>query len=93
MAAAGRVARVVLDSPLPQLDHLFDYSIPEELAADYLALSATVGMRVRAELPGGGVLAGTATGIDPYGRLLIARVDGETQAVGAGDIVHLRPLT
>jgi len=66
---------------------------PDELAADYLALSATVGMRVRAELPAGGVLAGTARGIDPYGRLLITRADGETEAVGAGDIVHLRPLT
>ncbi|MCA1983632.1 biotin--[acetyl-CoA-carboxylase] ligase [Nocardioides nematodiphilus] len=65
---------------------------PEELSADYLALSATVGMRVRAELPSGGALAGTASGIDPYGRLLITQADGLTQAVGAGDIVHLRPL-
>ncbi|MCP2030855.1 primosomal protein N' (replication factor Y) [Okibacterium sp. HSC-33S16] len=31
-AAPARVARVALDSPLPQLDHLFDYSIPPELA-------------------------------------------------------------
>lgn len=28
-----RIARVLLDSPLPQLDRLFDYAVPEELGA------------------------------------------------------------
>ncbi|GAA3866742.1 hypothetical protein GCM10022381_07930 [Leifsonia kafniensis] len=32
MTGSGLVARVLVDSPLPQLDHLFDYRIPEELA-------------------------------------------------------------
>jgi primosomal protein N' (replication factor Y) len=32
MAESGRIARVLIDSPLPQLDHLFDYRIPDELA-------------------------------------------------------------
>lgn len=32
----ARIARVLIDSPLPQLDHLFDYRIPEELAATAL---------------------------------------------------------
>ena len=36
------VARVVLDSPLPQLDRLFDYAIPERLAT-----AVTPGVRVR----------------------------------------------
>lgn len=40
-ATAGLVARVAIDSPLPQLDHLFDYSIPPELAA-----TAVPGVRV-----------------------------------------------
>jgi primosomal protein N' (replication factor Y) len=31
---AGRVARVLLDTPLPQLDHLFDYLIPEAIASN-----------------------------------------------------------
>lgn len=65
---------------------------PDELAAEYVALSATLGQQVRAELPDGGALAGTATGFDEHGRLLITDADGRTQAVGAGDIVHLRPL-
>lgn len=40
-----RIARVVLDSPLPQLDRLFDYSIPDALAAE-----AQPGVRVRVPL-------------------------------------------
>ncbi len=31
MAAGRRIARVLLESPLPQLDRLFDYALPEEL--------------------------------------------------------------
>ncbi|GAA2839152.1 replication restart DNA helicase PriA [Leucobacter komagatae] len=42
-APNGRaVAEVLLDSALPQLDHLFDYAVPEELATDL-----RVGQRVR----------------------------------------------
>ncbi len=41
--ANGRpVARVLLDSALPQLDHLFDYAVPPELAED-----VRVGQRIR----------------------------------------------
>jgi len=37
-APGGRpVARVLLDSALPQLDHLFDYAIPEHLSAEIRA--------------------------------------------------------
>ena len=42
---ARRVARVLIDSPLPQLDRLFDYEIPEELAE-----TAVPGVRVRVPL-------------------------------------------
>lgn len=42
---ARRVARVLIDSPLPQLDRLFDYAIPAELADD-----AIPGVRVRVPL-------------------------------------------
>jgi primosomal protein N' (replication factor Y) len=40
-----RVAQVLLDSPLPQLDHLFDYAIPTSLAT-----SVVIGCRVRVPL-------------------------------------------
>ncbi|WP_158864416.1 primosomal protein N' [Leifsonia sp. AG29] len=52
MPAAGRVARVVIDSPLPQLDHLFDYLVPEELAEQ-----AKPGVRVRVPLRSAGRVA------------------------------------
>ena len=46
---ARPVARVLLDSPLPQLDRLFDYAIPEYLEAD-----AQPGVRVRVPLRSAG---------------------------------------
>jgi BirA family biotin operon repressor/biotin-[acetyl-CoA-carboxylase] ligase len=60
------------------------------LQQTYAAGCATLGRQVRAELPGGKDLAGTAVAVDGAGRLVIAGPDGE-QPVGAGDIVHLRP--
>ncbi|MFG1810675.1 biotin--[acetyl-CoA-carboxylase] ligase [Streptomyces sp. NPDC049040] len=60
------------------------------LQQTYAAGCATLGRQVRAELPGGRELAGTAVAVDGDGRLVIAGPDGE-QPVGAGDVVHLRP--
>jgi primosomal protein N' (replication factor Y) len=45
MTRTGLRARVLIDSPLPQLDHLFDYAIPDELAH-----LARPGVRVRVPL-------------------------------------------
>lgn len=59
------------------------------LTGDYRRLSGTLGSRVRAELPGGQQIIGTATDIDPLGRLVID--DGTAPViVAAGDITHLR---
>jgi BirA family biotin operon repressor/biotin-[acetyl-CoA-carboxylase] ligase len=52
----------------------------------YRELCATIGRRVRLELPAGAI-EGMADGVDDDGRLV---VDGT--AYGAGDVVHLRPL-
>jgi len=60
-----------------------------QLAADYRARSLTIGSRVRAHLPGGKELVGTAGGIDDQGRLCI-EIEGQTVVVSAGDVVHLR---
>lgn len=46
------VARVLIDSPLPQLDRLFDYAIPERLRD-----SAVPGVRVRVPLKSAGRVA------------------------------------
>jgi BirA family transcriptional regulator, biotin operon repressor / biotin---[acetyl-CoA-carboxylase] ligase len=59
------------------------------LAADYRARSLTLGTRVRAELPGGGQVVGTARDIDEQGRLRI-QTDADTVMVSAGDVIHLR---
>jgi len=45
MTRTGLIARVLIDSPLPQLDHLFDYAIPDDLAH-----LAQPGVRVRVPL-------------------------------------------
>lgn len=42
MAEGGAIARVLIDTPLPQLDHLFDYRIPAALDS-----AARPGVRVR----------------------------------------------
>ena len=50
--AEASIARVLVDSPLPQLDRLFDYHVPAELRA-----AALVGVRVRVPLRSAGRVA------------------------------------
>ncbi|MGO1849988.1 primosomal protein N' [Microbacterium sp.] len=45
MTGARPIARVLIDSPVPQLDRLFDYAIPDELVSDVVS-----GVRVKAPL-------------------------------------------
>ncbi|MFE5510101.1 biotin--[acetyl-CoA-carboxylase] ligase [Streptomyces sp. NPDC056529] len=56
----------------------------------YAAGCATLGRRIRAELPGERTLEGEAIALDGDGRLMVATEGGGTEAVGAGDIVHVR---
>ncbi|MGW7005449.1 biotin--[acetyl-CoA-carboxylase] ligase [Streptomyces sp. NPDC054933] len=58
----------------------------------YAAGCATLGRTVRAELPGGRELVGEAVALDSDGRLVIS-VEGRDEAVGAGDVVHVRPVS
>ncbi|MBE1590254.1 biotin--[acetyl-CoA-carboxylase] ligase [Nonomuraea angiospora] len=60
------------------------------LRAAYLAASATVGRRVRVELPGQQAVTGTATGVDQFGHLQVESA-GERYTLSAGDVVHVRP--
>lgn len=59
------------------------------LMSDYRARSLTIGSRVRAVLPGDREILGVARSVDEQGRLLIES-EGQTIAVSAGDVVHLR---
>jgi BirA family biotin operon repressor/biotin-[acetyl-CoA-carboxylase] ligase len=54
------------------------------------ARSATLGRRVRVELPDR-TFEGLATALAPNGMLEVTRDDGALEAVAAGDVVHLRP--
>jgi BirA family transcriptional regulator, biotin operon repressor / biotin---[acetyl-CoA-carboxylase] ligase len=60
------------------------------LRAEYTGCSATIGRRVRAELPGRQLLSGLAVGVDSDGRLLVRASPGTEVPVAAGDVVHLR---
>lgn len=62
-----------------------------DLAADYQRYCATLGAPVRAELPGGQVVEGIARRIDEHGRLCVETGAGQSVAVSAGDVTHLRP--
>jgi BirA family transcriptional regulator, biotin operon repressor / biotin---[acetyl-CoA-carboxylase] ligase len=57
--------------------------------AAYEKVSATLGQRIRAELPDGKTVEGTATGIDVDGRLIVEGPTGRT-ALAAGDVIHVR---
>jgi BirA family biotin operon repressor/biotin-[acetyl-CoA-carboxylase] ligase len=61
------------------------------LAEEYAAACGTIGARVRVSLPDGAVLDGLATGVDDLGRLQV-RTGPTTVLVGAGDVVHVRPV-
>ena len=73
-----------LDGLLPLLEDT------TALRAAYADACTTLGREVRVDLPAGEVLTGTAVDIDAQGRLVVAGPAGEV-AVGAGDVVHVRP--
>ncbi|WP_046321007.1 biotin--[acetyl-CoA-carboxylase] ligase [Mycobacterium sp. UM_Kg1] len=62
----------------------------DALVADYRRHSCTLGVRVRADIPGGQRVEGLAEGIDGTGRLVINTGDGSV-TVSAGDVTRLRP--
>ncbi len=51
--------------------------------------SATVGRRVRVEMPGE-TFEAVAVGLDTDGHLRVVRDDGRDEAIAAGDVVHVR---
>jgi BirA family biotin operon repressor/biotin-[acetyl-CoA-carboxylase] ligase len=60
------------------------------LVADYQRYSVTLGSRVRASMPGDREVVGVARAVDETGRLCVD-TGGQTVAISAGDITHLRP--
>jgi BirA family biotin operon repressor/biotin-[acetyl-CoA-carboxylase] ligase len=60
------------------------------VAATYRAACSTLGLAVRVTLGSGHVVEGEAVDLDEIGRLVVRTATGD-QAVGAGDVEHLRP--
>lgn len=60
------------------------------LAEAYRSACTTFGRVVQVRLAGDDVVEGTAIDVDELGRLLVRTAAGD-QAVGAGDVEHLRP--
>lgn len=60
------------------------------LAEAYRSACTTLGRVVQVRLAGDDVVEGTAIDVDELGRLLVRTAAGD-QAVGAGDVEHLRP--
>ena len=60
----------------------------EAVLPAYREICATIGRTVRVELPGGGVVNGTAESVDDTGRLVVRTGDGTRTAYSAGDVVH-----
>ena len=84
--------RLAADS-LRELDRMLAVAASGEdfagLLAEVRGLCATVGREVRVTLPDDRMLDGRATGLDDAGRLIVAAA-GESVAVAAGDVIHVR---
>ncbi|NDL59913.1 biotin--[acetyl-CoA-carboxylase] ligase [Phytoactinopolyspora mesophila] len=61
------------------------------IAPAYRQRCATLGRQVRVEFPGSDAAEGVAADIDDTGRLVL-QTGTERRVIGAGDIVHLRPV-
>lgn len=75
---------------LPVLDALLALD-PDAMHAAYRAGLATLGTRVRAELPDGTDLSGRAVDVLRDGRLVIIDDCAVTHRIDTADVVHLRP--
>jgi BirA family biotin operon repressor/biotin-[acetyl-CoA-carboxylase] ligase len=65
---------------------------PGTIKPAYERACDTIGRRVRVQMPGGGTLIGTATGLDDAGRLVVRTPEGD-RFVSAGDVTRLRSVT
>lgn len=89
------LADAILAGYVAELKRLFTlaWTDPERLRQTVTERTQTIGQSVRAELPDGTAVIGTATGIGDAGELTIKGGDGLLTSVAAGDVWHLRPVT
>ncbi len=93
--AADNVLAAYLSELAPLLDRLAatggDASAAG-LVTDVSTSCSTIGRSVRVELPSGEKPVGTALGLDARGCLIVTTMEGESLAVAAGDVTHLRVI-
>lgn len=81
-----------LELMLPEIDRLL--SLPDsDLHAEYTSNVATIGSRVRAEMPNGEHIVGRAMDVEPDGRLVLLDECAVTHRIDTADVVHLRAVT
>jgi len=89
-ALLDRALATYLEELFARIAFWREASTPEELRAHVEPLLQTMGRAVRVDRPALAPLYGTARGLDDDGRLLVQPERGETLAVSAGDVTHLR---
>lgn len=80
-----------LSAMLPHIDRLFDMS-EDDLHREYAERLATIGSRVRAQMPGDTDIVGRALDVEPDGRLVVLDECGVTHRIDTADVVHLRTV-
>ena len=69
-------------------------ALPDDISQKYRENLATLGQRVRVELPTGGEsVVGRAVDVDSAGRLVVLDDCAVTHRFDVGDVVHIRPAT
>jgi BirA family transcriptional regulator, biotin operon repressor / biotin---[acetyl-CoA-carboxylase] ligase len=77
---------------LPEIDRLLSLS-DEEMNAEYVSQLATIGSRVRVEMPNGEDIVGRAMSVELDGRLVVLDDCAVTHRIDTADVVHLRPAS
>ena len=65
-------------------------ALPDDIDHRYRRALATIGQRVRVELPVGEIV-GTALDVEPDGRLIVLDECAVSHRLDVGDVIHLRP--
>lgn len=77
---------------LPHIDRYMSLT-DEERHAEYVSRVATIGTRVRAQMPDGNDIVGRAVDVERDGRLVVIDDCAVTHRIDTADVVHLRPVT
>lgn len=75
---------------LPHIDRLLALD-DEALHAEYVSRVATLGTRVKAQMPDGKDIVGRAIDVEKDGRLVVLDDCAVTHRIDTADVVHLRP--